>query len=82
MLRYWRALLVLCAMIGMLSLCFAAWTIIMPFRLPPPQAPVGQDGAETLSREQLQTVLDLFEQKRLRHEKAKAEHPSIGDPSS
>ena len=80
--RYWRSLLMISAIVGVLSASVAVWMVFTPLRLPAPSASLGQDATEALSREQLRGTLDLFDQKKLQHEKAKTTPPSISDPAN
>jgi len=81
MFRFWKMLLITCAVVGVVSIGIALWTIFVPLRLPTPSAPVGQDATEALSREQLRTVLDLFTQKKLEHANRRAAPANIADPA-
>ena len=79
--RYWNVLLFLCGVTILLSVVFALWSIVSPWTPTTDAAPISRDNPDTLRREQMQLVIDLYGQRKLQHDKVKNAPPTITDPS-
>lgn len=79
--RYWDLLLSLCGIVLISAVAFALWSIVSPWEPEANPAAVSQDSVDTLRREQIQAVLDLYEQRKLQFEKAKSEPVRVADPA-
>ena len=72
MIRFWKTTLAVCALVTVLALGFAAWSMFgVATEAGVAESRVGRDSTETLSREQMKTAIELFEKRKADFEAAK-----------
>ena len=79
--RYWNILLAIsiCSVIG--AVLLGAWMMFAPRTAPSEKQLKTTEDSEALSRERLKSVLDTFEQRKLKYEQASTKAPPATDPS-
>ena len=81
MTRYWKMLLVICGLVLASAIAFALWSISSPWEPATNEPPISQDNPDTLRREQIRSVIDLYDARKTQFDHVKVTPPRVADPS-